>query len=360
MKRNDPLKLAWNLISNVMLKNPEPVFTANGKAITDPRLKARAATGVIQAFLSVVPSADGKRMVQAFTGTDTIGSLTDASAWNIVVQERPVDTQYQNAFKTIELRDLGGGRKDTSWKIATGKRGVEMKEIPEGGKVSLAGFNTSVQTVNVTKYGMGFGLTWEMLNSNDFNAFKDALMNTRSELYATWEDVHYALLQAAADDSEALDAVTWQSASASTVTRDIDTINKMASDLIKANYSKGYGALTNGVFPLFYDEVMDARIQQALRQTTPTSSNTSTVTRKIVPYPIKNDAIYRSAADAADKPFEPIMCIPGNKMQNALHTQELGLSENDILSLSEIHTAWTAFGAAIGDVEQTIRGYFHA
>ena len=47
-----------------------------------------------------------------------------------------------------------------------------------------------------------------------------------------------------------------------------------------------------------------------------------------------------------------VLTLPGNKIQNAIYLQELGMSERKPLTLDTIYTYWTAYGAIVADDDQ--------
>ncbi len=47
-----------------------------------------------------------------------------------------------------------------------------------------------------------------------------------------------------------------------------------------------------------------------------------------------------------------IMVLPGNKIQNAVYLQELALKKQDMETLNENTSYWTAFGAVVADNDQ--------
>ena len=47
-----------------------------------------------------------------------------------------------------------------------------------------------------------------------------------------------------------------------------------------------------------------------------------------------------------------ILVLPGRKIQNSVYLNELGFSRQEMESLNELRTYWTAFGAIIADTDQ--------
>ena len=310
---------------------------------------------LIQAFILApqkVKDNEGKyAKIQAFTGSSAIPSFTDA-AFSTFVDERNYDLGWSSAFRTVDLLDLGNGRKQLFFNIATGQAGGTMMKVPEGAKVSFSGYNGSKLTVDIEKYGMGFSITWEMLQSRDFNAFGDMLMNVSAQVYGTWADVHYGLIAAAAD---AEGTVAYDTTGSDQLEKDTNTLNKAVVALMEANKDKSTAVTGETTFALFAHETMRARINRALR-------GLITDERKVVlEYNLQpNYTLNAELLPSGLSKEEPVLCIPGRKAQNAIHTANLGLAEQDIASLSESKTHWTAFGAGIGDNKQFKRVIMHA
>jgi len=223
--------------------------------------------------------------------------------------------------------------------------------VPEGGKCKFFGVSGTKQIVDIQKYAAGLGITWETMEGRKLYKFIDQLEAARSKLYKLWADIHYGLLATAC----ALNAVTWQGAATDpTISRDIATINTGYTTIGDATKDKGYGDTANAPMIIFASPLLKARLNQAFRATSADiikgrvagaagSRDAEIVEYNVTPYYSWNSAIPANKA---------LMVLPGNKVQNSVYLRELGLSEKDIATLSELRSYWTAFGAVVGDTDQ--------
>ena len=364
--KNSALKNTFDLLENIYASSrshngPMPFqFFVSDKAgkkvervIDKPTEKVALLNMMIQSFL-LSPrrkiEGDEEKRIQAFTGSSSIAKFTDA-AFSTFVDQRDYDLGWARAFRTVDLLDIGNGRKQLFFNIATGESGATMMKVPEGGKVQFDGFKGTSLQVPIEKYGMGFSVTWEMLNNRDFNAFGDMLNNVASQIYGTWADVHYALLSAAAT---AAGDVAYDTTGADILEKDTITINKAAVAILEANKDKNSGVTGSTQLLILAPETMRSRINRALRGII-TDERRATLEYNVAVEYTLNDNLLAASANK----FEVVMGIPGRKTQNAVHTEQLGLTETDIASLSRSETAWTAFGAGIGDNSQWKRVLFH-
>jgi len=301
----------------------------------------------IQAYMQGVGCKVSKEMtIQAFTGSSTLPTLTK-DVFN-VTQAAPIfDLLWQAAFRGIPLR-----KGQLAWEIADVSSGLTYKLIPEGGKVDFYGVTGDTETVGIQKYGAGLGITWETMEGKKLYAFVDQMMQARSRLYKLWANIHYGLLNTAA----ALNATTWQGAATDPVIdRDIATINLAYQTIGNACKAKGYGDMANVPMILYAPPSLKARIMQAFRATTAdmirgrhSAAATGVFAGQIIEFNITPYFSWNSNLTAA----KAAMILPGNKIQNSMYMQELGLSEKDIETLSELRTYWTAFGGIVADTDQ--------
>jgi hypothetical protein len=299
----------------------------------------------------------GKARIQAFNGSSSMPDVTGNGVWSTTIEAREYDMNWSLSFRTMELLRLQGGGKSRYWNIATGRNGVFMEKIPEGGKVKIGGFTGESAQVKVERYGSGFGLTWEMRNDRDFNAFMDAILSTQAELFGTWADVHYAILKAAADQTA---TVTYDTVGATQLEKDINTVNKMVAQLANTNKGKGYGDVSARMLNLYFPLDLEARMRAVQKATITKQNDRVTELAYNVRYlRTLNSNLLSGTGTAAQQGQEATLVLPGEKLQNAVHTQELGLTDKDIESDSDIHVKWTAFGAAAGDSDQVLRGKFY-
>jgi len=291
----------------------------------------------LQMFVHGVAEADDAHVkVQAFAGSSELPQLT-ADVFDTTMVTPNFDLSWQESFKGMKLQ-----KGQLFWEIAEVNNGLEFKKIPEGGRVEVEKISGDKMIVNVEKYGAAIGITWEMMEGKKLYAFVDAIETMRAKLYKLWADKHYALLSAAAADH----TVSWQgSSNNSTLERDIMTLNAGAYQIANACKDKGFGDTANALMILYINPFYKTRIEAA-RNALSAASNASGGQR--LQWPIEVRYTFNSYVTTN----EGVLVLPGNKIQNAVYLRELGLSRQEIESLSELRTYWTAFGAAVGDSSQ--------
>ena len=294
----------------------------------------------IQAFVHGVADVNegGLVSIQAFAGSSDLPTLTK-DVFDVTPKVDNFDLAWQDSFKGVPLR-----KGQLSWEIADVEQAITFKKIPEGGKVEFGQFLGDKVTVSVEKYGAGVGITWEIIEGNKLYAFVERLDITRAKLYGVWGDAHYGLLNAAA----ASHTVSWQGESTDKqIDRDIATLNQAAYVIGNACKNKGYGDTANAPMILYISPQYKARINAALK--TGQSDNVIAGGKgSMVDWPIDVRYTFNSNITAN----KGVLVLPGHKIQNAVYLRELGLSKQEIESLNELRTYWTAFGASVADDEQ--------
>lgn len=317
----------------------DKVFKINGKDVklSMPE-QERALTRSIQAFMHTPTVGKKESRIQAFSGSSDLPQLT-ADVFNNTMATPNFDLAWQEAFRGVQL-----SKGQLFWEIATTSTGMVFKEIPEGGKIEYEGVAGSKAIVNIKKYGAALGITWEVIEGRKLYQFVQLLEDARAKMYQLWADVHYGLLDSGATGHD----VSWQLAVTDKILdRDIATINAGAFAIANACKDKGYGDTANAQFMLYGSPALRPRINAALRATNSElatgSSQGVTVDFNVTPKYTFNSAIASNHA---------LLVLPGQRIQNAVYLRELGLSRQEIESLTELRTYWTAFGAAVGDTDQ--------
>lgn len=300
----------------------------------------------IQAFMqSVAVQDENKKIIQAFSGSSDLPVLTK-DVFNVTQQVPEFDTWWQQAYKGIQLK-----KGQLSWEIADVATGLTFELIPEGGKANFYGISGTKTPAAINKYGAGIGLTWEIIEGRKLYKFIDLMEQVRARLNDLWADIHYGLLATAG----ALNTIAWQGvATDPIVERDIATINKGYEDIGETVKDRGYGDVANAQMFLYASPNLKARINQAMRATSTDIIRGrqvgagSSVSGQIIEYNVTPMYSWNSNILAN----KALLVLPGRKIQNAVYLRELGLSEKDISTLSELRTYWTAFGAIIADTDQ--------
>lgn len=327
-----------------MNKNPGQPYTLDGIRLNE-QAQMNVLKKSIQAFVHKVGVQKKNQIIQAYAGSSELPVLTK-DVFNVTQPTPTFDLLWQKAYKTIQLR-----QGQLSWEIATVEDGMAFELVPEGESCKFYGISGTTQVIGIQKYAAGIGLTWETIEGRKLYKFIDLLMAMRSKLYGLWADIHYGLLAAAA----LINQITWQGvATDSILARDIATINLGYVTIGEATKDSGYGDTANAPMLLYASPKLKARINQAMRATSTdviAKSETGAAGSKagqIVEYNVEPNYTWNAAIPVN----KALMVLPGNKIQNAIYLRELGLSEKDIKTLSELRAYWTAFGAVIGDTDQ--------
>lgn len=302
----------------------------------------------IQAFFQGVGVKEGEgKVIQAFSGSGDLPQLTK-DVFNVVDQVPEYDIFWQNAFRGVPLR-----KGQLEWEIGDVTSGITFSLIPEGGRVKIFGISGTTTSVKIYKYGAGIGLSWEIIEGRKLYRFVELMEHVRSALYNLWADTHYGLIATAAASA----VVAWQGAVGDPLLdRDAATINKGYETIGEACKDKGYGDTANMPMIMFAKPAMKSRLMAALRATSREMDAGRAVSvagsagNSPVIYPVNPYFTYSSQI-ANDT--DVLMVLPRNKIQNSMYMQELALNERDIETLSELRTYWTAFGAVVGDSDQT-------
>ena len=323
-----------------MNKNPDTDYKFDDKIILNPKQQSEYIKKAVQCFMHEVGQPVKKDVaIQAFSGSSDLPQLTK-DVFNVTHQVNSYDLYWQSAFKTVKLLD---GQLD--WEIATVSAGLVFEKIPEGGKVKLKRLKGEKISPSVEKYGVGLGITWEIIAGRKLYKFINLMEEARAGLYKVWSDVHYGLLAAAG----ASNPITYQGTTEDgELRRDILTLNKGLNDIGKANKDKGFGNPTEFPYLLYLDPSLEERIEAAYRATTADMAAALNRGQIVKRRNVSRYYTYNSNIQS----LKGLLVIPGQKSQNAVKLKELGLSKQEIESLNEVRTYWTAFGAAVGDTDQ--------
>lgn len=293
----------------------------------------------LQAFVHGVAEAEDNRVaIQAFAGSSDLPTLTK-DVFDVTVQVPNFDLGWQRVFKGIQLQ-----KGQLAWEITDVTNAIEFREIPEGGKVEIAAVSGNKATASIKKYGAGLGITWEIMEGNKLYAFAERLDIMRAKLYVLWANGHYSLLATAGASHQ----TAWQGASTDkTIDRDIATLNAGAYAIGNACKNKGYGDMANAPFVLYAGPALRARLNAAIKAS---REQILAAGGKGTPLDWPIEPVYSFNSNIPAN--KALLVLPGQKIQNAVYLRELGLSRQEIESLNEIRTYWTAFGAIVGDSEQ--------
>jgi len=323
-----------------MRENPGTNYTFDSKKniVLNQEQQGIVLRKSIQSFMQSSGAVSEGKVIQAFSSSADLPQLTK-DMYNVTQEVPEFDTLWQQAYKGVPLK-----KGQLSWEVADVAEGLTFSLVPEGGKAKIFSVSGNKTTVGIEKYGAGIGVTWEMVEGRKLYQFVDQMNAVRAKLNQLWADIHYGLLGTAA----ATNTIAYPPGGIS-LQKDIQTINTGYTAISKATKDKGYGDVANAGMVLYFSPTLKGRVMQALRATNADiirsgNSNVGKVEFNVVPATTWNAAVPANKA---------IMVLPGNKIQNSIYMQELGLNERDIMTLSDIKTYWSAFGAIVADGKQT-------
>lgn len=336
------LERVFDLVVHMRNNGGEPyVFDTKKNIKLNPMQQGMVLRKSIQAFMqnSGTLSQDKSRVIQAFSGSADLPVLTK-DVFNVSQAEPEYDTFWQSAFRGIQLK-----KGQLNWEIADVSDGFTFSMVPEAGKAKIYGFNGAKVSVGIEKYGAGLGVTWEMVEGRKLYQFIEQMGIVRSALNELWADTHYGLLGTAG----AANTVAYDAVGTTVVAKDVNTINTGYLTISEDCKDKGYGntAVVNMI--LYYAPALKSRINAAMKATNSELVTSGIVSSQgVVEYNVTPVPTWNSAVPAN----KGLLVLPGNKLQNSVYMQEMGLSKKDIETLSDIQTYWTAFGATVADGEQ--------
>lgn len=280
-----------------------------------------------------------RKKIQAFSVSTDFAKLT-SDAFNVTIESAAFDLGYEKAFRTVPL----GDSQDT-WDIYDVTDGLTFNLVKEGGHVKIDGLKGEVQTCHVDYYGGAIGWTDKMIRFRKVAAMVDMALIFRNRFWQNKADNHYLLLAAAAVGN----VTAYQGVVADgQLRRDIATLNRAAFDLANRCKDKGYGDTASVQLVIYANPLDKSRILAALASVTanlaPALSRGEQVQWNITPVFTFNSNIVSGA---------PVLVLPGNKMQMAeAMSPTTFVAPKDPLTLNEVQSVWSIYGAAIGDSDQ--------
>ncbi len=333
----------FDLANNMSAEEPENITLSAGgkdKEFT-PKQQTRIFRKAIQAFIHKVATGTKEKAIQAFSGSTDVTKLTK-DVFNVTGATPNYDLGWQRVFRGIRLM-----KGQLNWEIADVAEYSEFELTPEGAKCKIGSASGSSIIVGIKKYSKGIGFTWEMMEGRQLYRFIEQLLGLRDKLYLLWANIHYGLLGVAA----ATNPISWQ-AGTNNIDRDIATINLAAATITSATKDKGYGDTAQAQLVMYVSPLLRDRMDAALKATR--QELVMGGAKQSAPVSWLVDVVYTYNSNIPVNKF--VMVLPGNKIQNAVYMQELGLTETSIETLSKINTYWTAFGAIVADNDQCAEG----
>jgi len=293
------------------------------------------------------PNQIGKERVKAiFTGTSSDLPILTTNSFDVTYSGLQFDFDWLAAFKEVPIESGKG-----FFEIVTLDNASAVKLVPEGGKLALEKLTGSKLVVFVNKYGQAIQWTDEMIRQRQLGALLETAEAAVEAHHADKADRMYALLTAGATASTAYQSTTGNTQ----VDNDIDTLNKVYSDLIIANKDKFRGLNANVEVLAYFPITAKGRIERAMNKVINADGGGARVQFNIRRLYTLNGNL---PVPATGQDFVGLFVIPQRKIQFAQEMAPTIYSEQDILSLSYIQTSWQYYGAGAGAISQLRRGVF--
>ena len=285
------------------------------------------------------PIVGTSRAIQAFTGSTDLEKIT-TNVWNAFQETPNFDMLWQEAFRAVPLR-----KGQLEWTIGSVTSGVILQLLEEGEKVRYARIEGTTVKAGVELYGSGLEISWKTMEGRDLAGFYNAMIDFRAKRMSEYADVHYGLLAAAALSNQ----VAWQGAAEdTTIDRDIQTMNEGNVTIGENTKDSGYGDTANARMLLYVSPKLRNRLNAALRATSADvirgANQGQTVDANIE---------IRYTYNSSIPVNKGIMVLPGNKVQNSVYMDEKSFERQNADNLSFLKSSFTAFGAIVGDTDQT-------
>ena len=336
MNKND-YKIVEALAGSLLAEeNNKPYKTYTGKVLQGEALKIFNEQS-IQAFFT--PDETNRRTAQFFTGSGTISDPTTGTV-GLVSEQPDTDDGWRQAFRTVPL-----GSNDYEFEIYTISGGGTAAEIvPEGDEVKFATHESSTLKVTLQKLGKGFNLSRRITDGNRAWALYNALEDGRNAIRLGLANLHYGILNTAGNNNA---TTTYATGTGTALQRVIATLNtaqaKIASDL-KDEYSNAANAPLLFYTTPAYDSVVFQAINMT-RSEAAVGQTANFVRRNIIPIVTTNSNIRSNGG---------VLVLPGNSIQNAIKSEYLSFSQQDIKTLGTTRTVWAEAGAGVGNNKQVL------
>lgn len=314
--------------------------TKKGKRSYKPKqVQAFVAKGLHDMLLaSYTPTPDGKKAIQAFTGSTDLVKI-ETNVWNAFQETPNFDMLWQEAFRSVPLR-----KGQLEWTIGNVVSGVVLQLLEEGEKVNYAKISGTSQKGTVELYGSGLEMSWKTIEGRDLAGFYNAIIDFRNKRMKEYADLHYALLAAASLSN----TVAWQTGT-TVLDQDIKTINLGYNTIGNNTKGFGFGDTANVRMILYASPLLRQRINAAFRATSSDVVRGGNGGTSL----IDSNVDVRYTYNAAIPANKGVMVLPGNKIQNSVYMQEKTFERLNPDNLSWLKSSFTAFGAVVGEVAQT-------
>jgi len=302
------------------------------------QVQAFVAESIHNMLISSYTNVDGKKAIQAFTGSTDLEKIT-TNVWNAFQETPNFDMFWQESFRAVPLR-----KGQLEWSIGNVVSGVVLQILEEGAKVQYNKITGTAQKGSVELYGSGLEMSWRTMEGRDLAGFYNAITDFRNKRMKEYADAHYALLALAALS----ETISWQTGT-TVLDQDIKTINLGYQTIGNSSKDLGFGDTANVRMILYLSPLLKARVNSAFRATSSDVVRGQLGGQTL----IDSNVDVRYTFNGAIPANKGLLVLPGNKIQNSVYMDEKSFERVNPDNLSWLKSSFTAFGAVVGETAQT-------
>jgi hypothetical protein len=246
------------------------------------------------------------------------------------------DTGFEQIF---DIRDFTGTNQ-SGFDILDVSSGLTFAKIPVGDKIKIYKMEGAKTSVTFDRYGGG--LNWDRMWFDDrqYWQIEDTAIEFRNKAYNERASNFYALIDAISSGQN----LTWQGSSSDTqVSRDVQTMNKAALNILTDLKDSGYGVTPQSGLVILAPLALKPRIEAALANLNQATANSirsvSYTFRPVYSLMLSSTTVYYVAVPK-------IKAKAGYRMDLTL------FNLFDPLAYADTVAGWMRYGGAIGDVDQ--------
>ena len=265
-----------------------------------------------------------------------------------------IDRGYDLAYATVDLRNTQA----SSFRIRDVSSALTFLKVKTGERAKIYGVSGNVVDVSLDLYGGGLQWAREWFMDNEWWTIEDTALEFRRKWFEDKAVVLYDLIQSLTDGSD--QNVPYDTAGATVVDKDINTINAGVLELIIAHRDTGLGVNAQTPFVLLVPIQNKGRVERAILGTYGAQNpGGSKVTYNVQPFytPYLDwNHVSGGSSDWTDHVVDDLyplgyLCVPKRKNKLGERMDLTVLSETDITAFADKSVGWGRYGAAIDEAQ---------
>lgn len=258
--------------------------------------------------------------------------LTDALS--LFTNEDNFDLGYEASFATPPV-DPG----KEFWYIVDMFNGVQVRKIPEGGRVVVEGISGELATVFIHRYGSATGHSEQSIRYRRIEVISSTALAQRAAWNRDKSQRHYTLLS-----PSSANITPYDTTATDTLNKDIATINAAADTLARRMKDKYVGNVLTQPYILRSDPILWSRIIRALRQTgQDVDGQPNRIQHNIRYQPTYSEEL---RGEGGEPITTAVLDLPGFKHQSVTTMPVTSFMQFDPMTLGFIDAQWSDWGAA--------------